>query len=101
MTSAIPINTAMMHPLTCSSRTHVLAHDLHTTVDRAFINALLLTASVERAEAAIVKGARVDLGKASGGTLLRDVMTAALEPRCDTPEHAPEQLERASCILPR
>jgi len=100
MTSAIPIGTAIIYPPAWTSRAHVAAHDLHNAVDRAFITALLLTASAERAEAAVLKRARANPDAAPGDELLRGVVAAALETQPETPEPTPEQVERASSILP-
>jgi hypothetical protein len=100
MTSAIPISTAVMHFPPYASSAHSAVHDLQKTIDRAFITALLLTASAERAEAAILKGISVDPDNAPPEALLRGTVTAALELQYETLEQTPEQLEHASHMLP-
>jgi hypothetical protein len=100
MTSAIPISPGVMHFPSYASSAHSAAHDLHKNIARAFVTALLLTASAERAEAAILKGTKVDLGAMPAEALLRGIVTAALEPQYETLEQPPEQLEHASHMLP-
>ncbi len=101
MTSAIPFSSVLRWPPACTSRAYVTAQNLHKTVDRAFITALLLTANAERAEAAILNGTRVmDLDDTPGDALLRATVNAALEPQREASERTPEQLERASSMLP-
>ena len=100
MTSAIPISTAYPHPLASTSRTHA-EHDLHKAVDRAFITALLLTANVERAEAAMRRATKApDLDNMPADSLIRGAVTFALKQQCETVEETREQLEYASSILP-
>ena len=101
MTSAIPFNTVLMQIPERASSTHVPIHDLHKAVDKAYVTALLLTANPERAEAAILEGNRVThLDNTSGEAFLRGAVNAAVEPPSDTSEQLPEDLERASSMLP-
>ncbi|HYM08097.1 MAG TPA: hypothetical protein VEU11_16210 [Terriglobales bacterium] len=101
MTSAIPINAMWMQIPGRASSTHVEPQDLHHLVGKAFLTALLLTGSVERAEAAIVEGnTKMDLDNASGEALFREAVNAAVEPPSVTSRQLPEDLERASSMLP-
>lgn len=100
MTSAIPINTAMIYPPARTSRAHNAAYDFHKTVDRAFITALLLTASVERAEAAILKSSRLMNLDTPCDVFFRGTVNAALETQCESQAQTPGQLEHASSTLP-
>ena len=96
MTSAIPFCSCMQTPERVSR-----TQDLHKTVDRAYITALLLTASAERAEAAILEGHRVtDLDSTPGEALLGQAVNAAIKVQSETSEQPLEDLERASSMLP-
>ena len=101
MTSAIPFNTVLMPIPECLSSARTAAQDLHHMVGKAFLTALLLTGSAERAESAILqaKGA-FGFGDSSGDTLLREAVNAAIEPAHDSSEQPSEDLERASSHLP-
>jgi len=70
MTSPIPFNTVLMHIPGRTPSTHAEPHDLHKAVDKAFITALLLTGSTERAEDAILEGNRVMDGDSTPGEAL-------------------------------
>jgi hypothetical protein len=48
MTGAIPFSSPRMQVPQRTLRNHTASHDLHKTVDEAFVTALLLTASAER-----------------------------------------------------
>ena len=101
MTSAIPFNTVLMQIPERASNTHGAPQDLPNTIGKAFLTALLLTGSPERAEAAILEGNRVThLDNASGEAFLRGAVNAAVEPPSETSEQLPEDLERASSMLP-
>src|SRR5437016_1343389 len=101
MTSPIPFNTVLMHIPGRTSSTHVEPHDLHKAVDKAFITALLLTGSTERAEAAILEGhGAMDLDHLSEDALFRRAVNAAIEPQSEPSEQPREELERASAVLP-
>ena len=101
MTSAIPFNTMLMHIPERTASIHVPPHDLHKAVDKAYITALLLTASVKRAEAAILEAnGATDLDSTTGEVLLREAVNAAIELQSETSKQPSEDLERASSILP-
>ncbi len=100
MTSAIPFDTLAMPMPERVSSTHAAPQDLHHLVGKAFLTALLLTGSAERAEAAIFQANGVlRPGNTPGGALLREAVNAAIEPRIETLEQS-EDLERASSMLP-
>ena len=70
------------------------------TLGRVFTTALLLTASVEQAEAAILDGIRaLDPGRLSDDTLFLEAIGAAVAPQRNGPRLS-EDLSRASAILP-
>jgi DNA-directed RNA polymerase specialized sigma24 family protein len=101
MTSAIPFNTVLMQIPERAPRKHVAPQDLHTMVGNVFLTALLLTGSAERAEAAILHAHGVlSHDNASGEALLRGVVHAAIEPRSEAANQLPEELGRASSMLP-
>jgi DNA-directed RNA polymerase specialized sigma24 family protein len=101
MTSAIPFNTVLMQIPELGSSTHVAPPDLHNLVGKAFLTALLLTGSPERAEAAILESSRVmTLDSKSGEVLLRGAVNAAIEPQSEASRQPTEDLERASSMLP-
>ena len=101
MTSAIPFNTVLMQIPERASNTHGAPQDLHNTIGKAFLTALLLTGNAERAEAAILEGNRVmALDNASGEALLIGAVNAAIEAHSETSRQTPEELERASSMLP-
>lgn len=101
MTSAIPFNTMLMQIPGRASSTHVDPQDLHHMVGKAFLTALLLTGSVERAEAAICEGnQQISPDSTFGDALFREAVNAALKPQSETSKQPPEELERASSILP-
>jgi len=101
MTSAIPFNTMLMQIPGRASSTHAESQDLHHMVGKAFLTVLLLTGSAERAEAAILEGnTKMDLDNASGEALFREAVNAAVEPPSITSRQLPEDLERASSMLP-
>jgi hypothetical protein len=101
MTSAIPFNTMLMQIPGRASSTHAESQDLHHMVGKAFLTALLLTGSVERAEAAILEGnTKMDLDNASEEALFREAVNAAIKPQSETSKQPPEELERASSMLP-
>jgi hypothetical protein len=100
MTSAIPVSTVLMQIPERASGAHMAQQDLHKTVDKAFITALLLTGSAKRAEAAILHAnVALNLDNTSGEALLREAVSAAIESPSETLEQ-PEVLERASFMLP-
>jgi DNA-directed RNA polymerase specialized sigma24 family protein len=101
MTNAIPFSTVLMQIPERASRTAVAPQDLHDMVSKAFLTALLLTGSAERAEAAILEGnAARDLDSTPNEGLFRGAVNAAIELYSETSEQPPEDLEHASCMLP-
>jgi hypothetical protein len=101
MTSAIPFNTMLMQIPGRASSTHVEPQDLHHVVGKAFLTTLLLTGSGERAEAAIWEGnQRISLENAFGEALFREALNAAIKPQSENSKQPPEELERASSMLP-
>jgi hypothetical protein len=74
---------------------------LHDALGKSFITALLMTGSIERAEAAVHESiAFLTADDASGEALVRGAIEAALPPRGRGPGPRPEELERALAILP-
>jgi DNA-directed RNA polymerase specialized sigma24 family protein len=101
MTSAIPSNTMLMQIPGRASNTHVGPQELHHMAGQAFLTALLLTGSVERAEAAIWESnQQKSLDNTFGEALFREVVNAAIKPQSETSKQPPEELERASSMLP-
>ena len=101
MTSAIPFSTVLMHIPERTASIHGRPHDLHKAVDKAYITALLLTASAKRAEAALLAATRAAIfDSAPGEVLIRGAVNAAVEPPSETSEQLPEDLEHASSMLP-
>ncbi|MBZ5593524.1 MAG: hypothetical protein LAP39_14875 [Acidobacteriia bacterium] len=101
MTSPVPFSTVLMPVPECPSSIHVEPQDLHHMVSTAFLTALLLTGSAERAEAALLQAKGVlGLDNTSGEALLRRAVNAAIEPPLETVEQPSEDLERASSSLP-
>jgi hypothetical protein len=101
MTSAIPFNSMLMQIPGRASSSHVEPQELHQMVGKAFLTALLLTGSVERAEAAIWEGNhQISPDNTFGEALFREAVNAAIKPQSETSKERPEELERASSMLP-
>jgi hypothetical protein len=101
MTNAMPFDTMLMQIPGRASSTDVEPQDLHLMVGKAFLTALLLTGSVERAEAAILEGnQQISLDHTFGEALFREAVNAAIELKNNISKHPPEELERASSMLP-
>jgi hypothetical protein len=102
MTSAIPFNPGLMQSPECTLNSHMPSCDLHEAVNKAYITALLLTASAERAEAAILRASlpATDVGGTLGEALVRGALNAAIKAQADAWGQPPEDLERASSMLP-
>ncbi len=95
MTSAVPYPLPMPPGCTCFP---VPPDDFNQAIEKAFLTAILLTASPERAEAAILTATRImDPGVAPADALLRAAVPAALEMECAL---AAEDRERASSMVP-
>jgi hypothetical protein len=100
MTSAIPFSTVLMQIPECTNA-QAVPGDLHNMVGKAFLTALLLTGSAQRAEAAILEGrGAMDLDQLSEEVLFRRTVDAATAPQSDLLEEPSEELERASATLP-
>jgi hypothetical protein len=68
---------------------------------KAFITALLLTGSLERAETAVLEGVRFsDLEETAGKSLLQGAVEASIPSHSEIPEQRTEELDKASSILP-
>jgi len=81
-------------------RTSDSCMDWDKAARKAFLTALLLTGSMERAETAILEGARLlDPDEASGEALWREAVMASLEPPNETPGRLEDQ-EHLATILP-
>ena len=102
MTSAIPFSTVLMQIPKRTSNPQAAPGDLHNVVGKAFLTALLLTGSAQRAEAAILEGnISVDLDQMSSEeALIQRAVDAAIEPHSELAEEPREPLERASAALP-
>jgi hypothetical protein len=71
------------------------------TLSRAFVTALLLTGSVERAETAVSENVTLfDCEDPSAEALLQGVAESSIPPRGLTSQPRPAELARASSVLP-
>jgi len=101
MTSPIPFITVRIQIPESASSAHARPRGLGRTVDRVFITAILLTASAERAEAAILESTRAnDLDSMSDEALVREAVNAAINAQGEISAPTLRDLERASSMLP-
>ncbi len=74
---------------------------MHETLENAFIAGLLLTGSVERAEAAVLESVRMSCpDDLFSEALFRRTVHCSIEPQNEFPAERQKELDRAASILP-